>query len=148
MPYTVTGKVLDEYGEAIGHTVVITEKPVVAGQLTIADVWADADGSFTISALSNTSQIEISAYGYTTQSFAATAVPSVIKLQPALVITGSTKQATPLKKDNRWLWLGAAAIVLAGVAIADKSKPATGARATRTRTTKPGLSRPAKMVIV
>ncbi|MXN90154.1 hypothetical protein GR160_02860 [Flavobacterium sp. Sd200] len=154
MPYTIRGKVLDEFGEPIGlgdpmgHPVVITEKPSVPGGLTIADVWAEPDGSYTISALSSTSRIEISAYGYSTQSFAATAVPSIVQLQvdPALVISGTTKP--PVKKNYNWVWAAAAIALLAGVAMADKSKPKptrTGATKAKAKT---GLGKSAVMVVV
>jgi len=150
MPYKIIGKVLDDQGLPIGHTVQITEKPTI-GNLGIGDVFADDDGSFTILALSGSSFIEISAYGYATQVFPATGVPSEIKLKvdPALILNGTTK---PKAKDNTWLWI--AGLTLAGLALASASGKdnKTPARTPRKRQakrtpTKRTQSKP-KMVVV
>jgi len=148
MPYKIVGKVLDEQGLPIGHTVQITEKPTV-GNLGIGDVFADDDGSFTILALSGSSFIEISSYGYATQVFPATGVPAEIKLKvdPALILNGTTK-AKP--KSNAWIWI--AGLALAGLALAsskDAKKPArTPRKRIPKRTPSKSTQRKPKMVVV
>lgn len=118
MPYSIHSKVLDENGQPIEHAVVISELAGV-GLTAMADVVANNDGSFIFSALNSSSLISVEAVGYQPQVFNANAVPSEIRLEPAIVIEGKT---TPNKKDNTWAYVAAAAAVLVVAVVAATAK--------------------------
>lgn len=145
MPFTITGKVTDEYGSPIGHTVVIKEVPPTGANLGSADVWADSNGNFMMLAIHSGSLIEISSHGYEPVFFEVHNVPAVIKLNVAegLIINGTT---TKKKKDNTlWYLLG-----LAGLAVgyASYKKPAAKATGkTTVATPKKPAAKPIKVVV-
>ena len=112
MPLKITGKILDESGLPLYQIAQISEIPAGTGQTVSGNVWTDEEtGSFTFLALDPNNTIRVESHGYTPVSFKASSFPSVVKLQPILVIEGNTTQKT-VPKDNTLTW------VLAGIAVA------------------------------
>lgn len=97
MPLLIKGKVTDASGLPIPDNIIeVKEIPPAGSDIGTADVWADADGNFTLMALSSDSTIQISSVGFETQEWPATSVPAIIRLNddPRSVINGTRK------KDN------------------------------------------------
>ncbi|RDI07042.1 hypothetical protein [Flavobacterium sp. AG291] len=136
MPYKITGKILDESGLPLYQIAQISEVATAVGQTVSGNVWTDEEtGAFTFLALDPNSTIKVESHGYGVVSFKASEFPSVVKLQPALVINGTTKK----KKDNTLAWvLGGVAVAIALAVTTKSKKPQTVNNSTPSKkTTKP-----------
>lgn len=129
MPLKITGKILDESGLPLYQIAQISEVAAAPGQTVSGNVWSDEEtGNFTFLALDPDSLIKVESIGYTTVSFKANAFPSVIKLQPVLVIEGKVTEKK--KKDNTltWVLVGIGAAVAIGIAMNNNGKPQAQAK--------------------
>lgn len=122
MPLKITGKILDESGLPLYQIAQISEVPASSGQVVGGNVWSDENtGAFTFMALDPVSTIKVEAHGYTPVSFKASAFPSIVKLQPILVIEGTVTEKKTKDNTLTWLLVGIAAAVVVGVATNNSS---------------------------
>ena len=113
MPIQINATITDSNGLPINHIAEISEVvPDGTNNTVTANVWSDkTTGAFTFVALNPNSFIAIEAYGYEPVIFPVNDVPSVIKLQEAIVIEGKTT-----KKSNNTLLIAIGVISVGALA--------------------------------
>ena len=117
----LTGKILDEDGHPLNQVVAVKEVYMPGIPYSAGQVWTDPDtGEYTFLVSGESALIIVETFGYHPQTFTAKSMPSVVRLQSAMVVEGTRKP----KDDNTIWWLLGGIAVIGALSYKTGSSPA------------------------